>query len=118
MVAIDHRKETGIMTTTTNQSSVIDAGELTVRRTISIAAPVEKVWAAITEPEHIAKWFGQSAVLDKVAVGGSGVFSFDGHGDFPVLIEELDPPRMIAYRWSNDIAHALDPTKVDREHST
>jgi len=101
------------MTTTANQPAVANGGELTVRRTITIAAPIEKVWAAITEAEHIARWFGQSAVLDEVAVGAAGIFSFEGYGDFPVRIEELDPPRTIAYRWSNDNARAVDPDQVD-----
>lgn len=104
------------MTMTVNEPSVVDSGEFTVKRTITIAAPIEKVWAAITEAEHIARWFGQAAVLDEVAVGAGGVFSFEGYGDFPVLIEELDPPRMIAYRWSNENARAVDP--VDSDHST
>lgn len=106
------------MTMTANQASVVDAGEFTVRRTITIAAPIEKVWAAITEAEHIARWFGQAAVLDDVAVGAGGVFSFEGYGAFPVLIEELDPPRMIAYRWSNDDARGTQPTEVDPDRST
>lgn len=106
------------MTMTANQPSVVDNGEFTVRRTIAIAAPIEKVWAAITEAEHIARWFGQAAVLDEVAIGAGGVFSFDGYGDFPVLIEELDPPRMIAYRWSNDDARGARPAEVDPDHST
>ena len=106
------------MTTTANQPAVADGGELTVRRTITIAAPIEKVWAAITEAEHIARWFGQSAVLDEVAVGAAGIFSFEGYGDFPVRIEELDPPRTIAYRWSNDNARAVDPDQVDPRRST
>lgn len=104
------------MTTTANQSSVIDSGEFTVTRTITIAAPIEKVWAAVTEAQHIARWFGQTAVLDEVAVGASGVFSFEGFGSFPVLIEELDPPRMIAYRWSNE--QALADAPIDPDHST
>lgn len=106
------------MTMTANQPSVVDSDELTVRRTITIAAPSEKVWAAITETEHIVKWFGHAAVLDKVAVGGRGAFSFEGYGDIPVRIEELDPPRMIAYRWSNDDARGVLPDEVDFEHST
>ena len=106
------------MTMTTNQPAVADLDGLTVTRAVTIAAPVEKVWAAITEPRHIARWFGQRAVLDELAVGARGVFSFDGYGDFPVRIDELEPLRAIAYRWSNDNARALDPRDVDPEHST
>ncbi|MBT2533806.1 SRPBCC family protein [Arthrobacter sp. ISL-48] len=106
------------MTTTANQPSVVDIGEFVVKRTISVAAPIEKVWAAVTEPKHIAQWFGQGAELDEVAVGGRGLFSFEGYGDVPVRIEELDPPRMIAYRWSNELNNVDDPSQLDPEHST
>ena len=97
------------MAVTENQPSVVDSDEFTVRRTINISAPVERVWAAITEAGSIARWFGQAAVLDEVAVGATGVFSFEGYGDFPVRIEELDPPRMIAYRWGAGDANSIDP---------
>ena len=104
------------MTMTSNQPSVVDTGDFTVRRTISIKAPVEKVWAAITQPDLIVQWFGQGAILNEIAVGAGGTFSFDGYGEFPVRIEDLDPHRMIAYRWGNDNAQAIDP--LDPEHST
>ncbi|MFF1635626.1 SRPBCC family protein [Leifsonia sp. NPDC058248] len=100
---------------TENEPSVVDRDEFTVRRTITIAAPLEKVWAAITEVEHIARWFPQAAVLDGVAVGAGGVFTFEGYGDVPVQIEELDPPRMIAYRWGSDSSRDL---RVDLDRST
>lgn len=106
------------MTMTSNPPAVSDLDGLSVTRSVTIAAPVHKVWAAITEPEHIARWFGQRAVLDELALGARGVFSFDGYGDFPVVVEELDPMRAVAYRWSNDNARALDATTVDPEHST
>lgn len=92
------------MSMTTNNLSVIDTGEFTVRRTITIAAPIEKVWAAITEAEHIARWFPNRAALDTVAPGAGGVFSWDDFGDIRVRVEELEAPRMIAYRWSNESA--------------
>jgi uncharacterized protein YndB with AHSA1/START domain len=91
---------------TTNPGSVVDADNFSVTRTIQISAPIEKVWAAVTQPEHISKWFGQVAVLDDLAVGATGLFGFDGYGEFPVRIEALDAPRSITYRWGNDNTHA------------
>jgi uncharacterized protein YndB with AHSA1/START domain len=91
---------------TTNPPSIVDSDAFTVSRTIRINAPIEKVWAAVTKAEHISKWFGQVAVLDDVAVGATGVFGFTGYGDFPVRIEELDPPHLIAFRWGNDNTHS------------
>jgi len=106
------------MSTTTNPPSVVDSETFTVRRTITIKAPADKVWAAITEAKHIAKWFPHSAVLTDLAVGARGVFTWDDYGDFPVKIEELDAPRMIAYRWSNDTTPGAQPGTVDPERST
>jgi uncharacterized protein YndB with AHSA1/START domain len=105
------------MSMTINRPAVIDTGEFTVRRTITIAAPVAKVWAAITEPAQISRWLPQSAVLDGSGVGASGTFSWPGN-EVPVRIEAIDPQRSITYRWSNDDASDSNPAEVDVEHST
>ena len=103
---------------TTNPQSVVNSDEFTVRRTITIKASIEKVWAAITEADHLARWFPHSAVLNDVAVGAGGVFTWNDYGDFAVRVEELDPPRMIAYRWSNDSSRAIDSEQLDETKST
>ena len=106
-----------MMGMTSNQQSVIDADEFTVRRTIRIAAPVDKVWAAVTEPEHISRWFGR-VVLDGPGVGARGTISWPDRGGLPLRIEKIDRPRMVAYRWCNDDASGLTPDEFDEEHST
>ena len=88
---------------TSNPASVIDEGQFTVRRTIRIAAPIEKVWSAVTEPEHISQWFGK-AVLDGAGVGARGTLTFPDYGAVPLRIEAIDAPRMVSYRWGNDDA--------------
>ena len=90
------------MTMVTNPPATIDDSAFAVRRTVTIASPIDKVWAAITEPAHLVRWFGQRAELPELAVGARGMLGFDGYGDYPLRVEELDPPRAIAYRWSND----------------
>ena len=97
--------------------SVVDEGQFTVRRTIRIAAPVEKVWSAITEPAHISQWFGK-AVLDGAGVGATGTLTFPDYGSVPLRIEAIDAPRMVAYRWGNDDALGELAAEVDPEHST
>ena len=103
--------------TTTNQPSVVDAEAFTVRRTIQIAAPVEKVWTAVTAPEHISRWFGEAA-FDAFEVGALGTLSWPDEGAIPVRIEAIDEPRMVSYRWSNDDALGTRPTEIDDAHST
>ncbi|WP_306896574.1 SRPBCC family protein [Agromyces albus] len=100
-----------------NQASVIDADTFTVRRTIRIAAPIEKVWTAVTEPAHISKWFGQT-VLNGTGAGALGTITFPDYGSVPLRVEAVDAPRMVSYRWGNDDAADQRPDGIDEEHST
>mgnify|MGYP000400989941 CR=1 FL=1 len=102
---------------TDNPPSVIDEGTYSVRRTIRIAAPVEKVWAAVTEPEHISRWFGKT-VLVGTGVGAEGTMTFDGYGAVPIRVEAVDAPRSITYRWGNDDALGRLPDRVEEATST
>lgn len=97
--------------------SVVDESRFSVRRTIRIDAPVEKVWSAVTEPEHISRWFGK-AVFDGAGVGARGTLTFPEYGSVPLRIEALDAPRMVSYRWGNDDASGELAAEVDPEHST
>ena len=101
---------------TSNQQSVIESDTFTVRRTIWIAAPVERVWSIVTEPEQISRWFGR-AEFDGSGSGAAGTLTFENQ-TVPIRIEQIDPPRMIAYRWSNDDGVARLPGQVDPDHST
>jgi uncharacterized protein YndB with AHSA1/START domain len=55
---------------------------LDITRSIDIHAPAEKVWAAITEPELIAQWFGDTCDFDATP-GSTGTFGWP----------ELDDPQ-------------------------
>lgn len=101
---------------TDDHQAVIDADELTVRRTIHIAAPVEKVWTAVTEPEHISTWFGRAEFTGS-GVGASGTLTFPDNPPVPIRVEAMDPPRTVSYRWGNDAASGSTATEVD-DHST
>jgi uncharacterized protein YndB with AHSA1/START domain len=74
---------------------------LDITRSIDIAAPIAKVWSALTEADLIAQWFGDSAEFDAVA-GGTGYFGWSEHGKHRVLVEEVDAPRLLVYRWARD----------------
>lgn len=100
------------MSMTDNQPSVIDADAFTVRRTIHIAAPLEKVWHAVTEPEHISRWFGH-VVLDGTGPGAEGSITFPEYGSVPLRVEAVDAPRMVSYRWGNDDAAGHPSDTID-----
>jgi uncharacterized protein YndB with AHSA1/START domain len=63
--------------------------------------PIEDVWAALTEPDRLARWIG---VYDgERAVGGRGTFTMtqeEGeHAGDPTRIVECDPPRRLVVEW-------------------
>jgi uncharacterized protein YndB with AHSA1/START domain len=105
------------MSMTSNQPSVVDEREFSVRRTIHIAASVDRVWSAITEPAHISKWFGR-AELDGTDVGATGSLTWETRGPVPLRIEERVELHSITYRWSNDDTLERLPGELDEEHST
>lgn len=86
-------------TMTDNTPAVIDEDTWSVTRTVKIDAPRSTVWAAITRPDLISQWFGQRTEFDRVDVGGTGVFFFEGYGENPVLIVEHQPESAFGYRW-------------------
>jgi uncharacterized protein YndB with AHSA1/START domain len=42
--------------------------------------------------------------------GGSGPFSWEGYGSFPVQVVSVDEPGYLAYRWGNRADAGLEPT--------
>ncbi len=73
--------------------------ELEITRTIDITATLDKVWAALTEPDLIAQWFGDTCEFD-AKPGGAGVFGWSQHdAAFHVVVEHVDPPKTLVYRW-------------------
>ncbi|HVM64266.1 MAG TPA: SRPBCC domain-containing protein [Acidimicrobiales bacterium] len=79
--------------------------DLAIDREIVIDAPADVVWRTITEPEQIEQWFADHVELD-VRPGGAGTFVFDNRGGdrvvtVPVVVEAVDPPHRLAFRWSH-----------------
>lgn len=72
--------------------------------------PVERVWAAVTEPSELAHWF-PSAVTVQPRAGGTIAFSFDPHTDpSQGTVLAYEPPRRFAFTWGGDELHlSLQP---------
>lgn len=102
------------MSMTVNEPSTVDADAFIVRRTVTIAAAPDKVWAAVTRPELISQWFGDTAQLDRLEAGAEGTFGFEGYGTILVRIEEVDAPHSIAYRWGNDNGAPTEHLDLDK----
>jgi uncharacterized protein YndB with AHSA1/START domain len=70
-----------------------------IEREIHINAPQERVWAVLTEADHVAAWFGDSAKVD-LRPGGKMIFGWAQHGDHHATVERVDPPGFFSYRWA------------------
>ncbi len=79
-------------------------GRWQLRFTRPLAHSPEKVWRAITEPEHLAAWFPQRVTGDWV-VGGALTFSdAAGRGpDFGGQVLAHVPPSLLEFRWGTDV---------------
>jgi uncharacterized protein YndB with AHSA1/START domain len=66
-----------------------------------IDAPVDVVWAVVTEPEHISGWFSDSAELDS-RPGGAAVLHWNNHGTVNARVERVEPPHFFSFRWMMD----------------
>jgi uncharacterized protein YndB with AHSA1/START domain len=80
--------------------------------------PPEKVWRALTEPEHLAAWFPTSIEGDRAA-GAKLRFAFTNDAA-PALdgeMVEYDPPSVLEMRWGDDelLRFELRPTDSGTE---
>jgi uncharacterized protein YndB with AHSA1/START domain len=72
-----------------------------IEREILIDAPLEVVWAVVTEPEQISGWFSDSAELE-LRPGGKATLHWDGHGSFQARVERVEPPHFFSLRWTTE----------------
>lgn len=69
-----------------------------IEQEVLIEAPIDVVWAVLTEPEHVAGWFSQSAEID-LRPGGDAKFTWRQHGSALAWVERVEPPHFFAFRW-------------------
>lgn len=75
-----------------------------------LAHPPERVWRALTEPEHLAAWFPDTIVVDRWERGAPLRFEHPG-GGFDGEVLAVEPPSLLALRWGTDVLRfELAPT--------
>lgn len=63
-----------------------------------LPGPIERVWAYLTEPKLLAKWFSEGSVSD--SVGGDVRFEMGASGRITVF----QPPHVFEYTWNEEEA--------------
>ncbi len=71
-----------------------------IERETVIAAPVERVWALLTEAEHVGAWFSDAGAEIDLRPGGAMVLRWAEYGTGRARIVDVEPPRRFSYRWA------------------
>jgi uncharacterized protein YndB with AHSA1/START domain len=84
----------------------------TITRTLDLAHPQEKVWAAVATLDGIAAWFGDHAE-GEMAPGRDVQMTWDDDDMKAVLaVKVVDPMSVFAYSWGINGAPEGDPRRT------
>lgn len=72
-------------------------------RSVTIRAPRERVWRALSDPAEFGAWFGVALAGQRFEPGARvrGAFTHTGCENlwFSAVIERMEPTRLFSYRW-------------------
>ena len=71
-----------------------------IERETVIDAPVQRVWALITEAEHLGRWFGDAGAEIDLRPGGAMVLRWTEHGTSRGRVVAVEPHTRFSYRWA------------------
>ena len=69
-----------------------------IERTVQIAHPPEKVWAALTTAEGLGAWFGNEATID-LRPGGAAWMKWNEGFSADMRVERVEEPRVFGFTW-------------------
>ena len=69
-----------------------------IERTVEIAHPPAKVWAALTTAEGISAWFGTEAAID-LRPGGSARVKGESGRTYHMRVERVEEPTVFGFTW-------------------
>jgi uncharacterized protein YndB with AHSA1/START domain len=69
-----------------------------IERTIELAHPPAKVWAALTTAEGLGAWFGNQATID-LRPGGAARMTWTSGDKAEMQIERVEEPSVFGFTW-------------------
>jgi uncharacterized protein YndB with AHSA1/START domain len=69
-----------------------------IERTVELAHPPGKVWAALTTAEGLGAWFGDEATID-LRPGGPARMRWAGGPTVEMLVERVEEPAVFGFTW-------------------
>jgi uncharacterized protein YndB with AHSA1/START domain len=70
-----------------------------IERTIEIAHPPAKVWAALTTAEGLGAWFGNQATID-LRPGGAAQMTWNEGYRAAMRVERIEEPTVFGFTWN------------------
>ncbi len=69
-----------------------------IERTVEIAHPPARVWAALTTADGLSAWFGKEATVD-LRPGGSVTMKWDSGHTADMRVERVEEPTVLGFTW-------------------
>ena len=69
-----------------------------IERTVELAHPPAKVWAALTTAEGLGAWFGHEATID-LRPGGSARMKWTDGFTVDMRVERVEEPTVFGFTW-------------------
>jgi len=82
-----------------------------IERTLELAHPPAKVWAAITTAEGLGTWFGNEATID-LRPGGTAELAWSSGDRAELRIERVEEPTVFGFTWHIYGMPADDPRRT------
>jgi uncharacterized protein YndB with AHSA1/START domain len=82
-----------------------------IERTVELAHPPEKVWAALTTAGGLSAWFGNEAAID-LRPGGPARMSWAGGHTAVMRVERVEEPAVFGFTWQIEGLPDGDPRRT------
>jgi uncharacterized protein YndB with AHSA1/START domain len=69
-----------------------------IERTVEVAHPPERVWAALTTAEGLSAWFGNEATIE-LRPGGQARMRWDNGHTAQMRVERVEEPTTFGFTW-------------------
>ena len=70
-----------------------------VTRSVVVPVPPEETWDALVEPDRLEDWFADTVDAEVLAPDEEVLFRWDDGDRRDAVIEEVEVPRRLSFRW-------------------
>ena len=83
-----------------------------IERTVDLAHPTAKVWAALTTADGLAAWFGNKGATIDLRPGGPATLDFENNHHQKMRVERVEEQHVFGFTWQIYGLPADDPRRT------